>query len=179
REKWNYDLNQPLSVWTEIEKLIRRGWICESGERMFVSLTVIDTGFFTNLVRNFISSVQKELNVVGIKGKVETTFRKISKDTPFIQKSREQNNLYLLEVNQIKDIVAGNMKLIESIDGSQPEGFMNFPMPSDGLYTMKSYFSHFESERRVEEIVNDEVVGFKWEKVNQNNHFWDVHIYNY
>src|SRR5690606_14596316 len=72
REKWNYDLNQPLLVWTEFEKLIRRGWICESGERMFVSLTVIDTGFFTNLVRNFISSVQKELNVVGIKGKVET-----------------------------------------------------------------------------------------------------------
>lgn len=178
REKWNYDLNQPLSVWEKFEELMRRGWICESGERMVIGLTVIDTGHFGNLVKKFISSVTHELNVVGVIGRVEANFRKISKDTPFVVKSKEQNNLYIIEVNLVKDLVADNIKLTQGIDGYQPEGFMNFPMPSDGLYTMKSYFSHFESERRVEEIVNDEVVGFKWEKVSQENHFWDVNVYN-
>lgn len=178
REKWTYDLNQPLSVWKEFENLMRRNWFCEDGNIMNIALTVVDTGHFTNLVKKFISSVN-DLNIVGIKGKKEPNFRNIQKDTPFIQKSREQKDLYLLEVNQIKDIVADNMKLPKNIDGSQPEGFMNFPMPSDGLYTMKSYFEHFEAEKRIEDIVNGEVVGFRWQKVKENNHFFDVHIYNY
>lgn len=180
RERWTYDLNQTNSVWNEFEKLMKRAWYCEDGETRFVNLTVVDTGNFTNLANKFIDSVEGAM-IVGVKGRVETDFRKLSKDTPLITRSRESRNLYLVEVNQIKDIVAGNMKLIESYDGTQPSGFMNFPQPSDGLYTMKSYFSHFESERRIEDVKDDEIVGFKWEKLHSSvqNHFWDVHIYNY
>ena len=72
------------------------------------------------------------------------------------------------------------MKLRTGMDGSQPEGFMNFPQPSNGKYTMKSYFSHYEGEKRTEVVKNEEVVGFNWEKKNSQsiNHFWDVRIYN-
>ena len=72
------------------------------------------------------------------------------------------------------------MKLRMGMDGSQPEGFMNFPQPTNGKYPMKNYFIHYEGERRTEVVKNDEVVGFNWEKKNSQslNHFWDVRIYN-
>lgn len=181
RERYTYDLSQENSVWNRFEEIIKNTYICESGVRMKVGLVVVDTGYFTNYAKKFISSVKNSVNIVGIKGRVESDFRKLTKDTPLISKSREQNDLYILESNLLKDIVADNMRLLENHDGTQPEGFMNFPMPSDGLYTMKSYFSHFESERKVEETVDGEVVGYKWEKVHSSsqNHFWDVHIYNF
>ena len=72
------------------------------------------------------------------------------------------------------------MKLRKGTDGSQPEGFMNFPQPTDGKYTMKSFFIHYEGEKRTEEIKNEEVVGFSWQKKTSQslNHFWDVRVYN-
>lgn len=183
REKWTYNFNLPNSVWPQFEELMTRDWECESGSKMKVICTIVDTGNFTQLAYKFINQFDGTDNLIfGIKGYTEPNFRKISRDTPFVKRSREQRNLYMLEVNQIKDIVAENMNLIEGIDGYQPEGFMNFPQPSDGLYSYKGFFEHFESERRVEDIQDDEVVGFKWEKQKGGtmaNHFWDVHIYNH
>ena len=45
---------------------------------------------------------------------------------------------------------------------------------------MTSYFQHYEGERRVEEMKDGVVIGFKWEKKNNQslNHFWDVRVYN-
>ena len=179
RTKWTYSHGQTNSVWPELEKLMRKEWVTESGQVMNINLTVVDTGFFTKLARQFIDSFN-DLLVVGVKGKTESEYRRITKDTPFIARSREARNLYLLEVNQLKDILSENMKLREGSDGSQPEGFMNFPQPNNGKYTLKNYFIHYEGEKRVEEIKNDEVVGFKWEKKHSQslNHFWDVRIYN-
>lgn len=179
RERWTYAHGQHNSVWPVLEEIINREWVTESGEVMKVDLTVVDTGYFTKLAKQFIDGF-KDSTIVGIKGKTEAEYRKVLKDTPFISRSREARNLYLLEVNQIKDILSENMKLRRGYDGTQPEGFMNFPQPSDGKYTYKNYFIHYEGEKRVEEIKNDEVIGFKWEKKNSQsiNHFWDVRIYN-
>ena len=179
RVKWTYAHNQANSVWPEFEKIMRKEWKTESGETMKVGLTVVDTGFFTKLARQFIDSFD-DLLIVGIKGKAEADFRRLTKDTPYISRSREARNLYLLEVNQIKDILAENMKLRAGQDGSQPEGFMNFPQPMNGKYTMKGYFIHYEGEKRTETVKNDEVIGFNWEKKQSQsiNHFWDVRVYN-
>lgn len=179
RVKWTYSHNQSNSVWPEFQKLIDKEWQCESGNTMKVGLTVVDTGYFTKLAKQFIDGNTENL-VIGIKGKVEAEYRKLAKDTPYISKSREARNLYLLEVNQIKDIVSENMKLKVGMDGSQPEGFMNFPQPTSGKYTMKGYFIHYEGEKRTEVIKNDEVIGYNWEKKHSQsqNHFWDIKIYN-
>lgn len=180
RVKWTYAHNQRNSVWPEFLELMEKDWKTESGATMKVGLTVVDTGYFTQLAKQFISQASKDFAIVGIKGKAEADFRKITKDTPYISRSRESRELYLLEVNQIKDIVSEYMKLRTGMDGSQPEGFMNFPQPSNGKYTMKSYFAHYEGEKRTEVVKNEEVVGFNWEKKNSQsiNHFWDVRIYN-
>jgi phage terminase large subunit GpA-like protein len=145
RVRYTYQHGQRNSVWPIFEELIRKNWVTESGSSMQVSITIIDTGFFTSLAKKFVDSIADKL-VVGIKGKAEADYRKLARDTPYISRSRESNNLYLIEVNQVKDILSENMKLKEGFDGYQPPGFMNFPEPTNGKYSMKNYFSHFEGD---------------------------------
>ncbi|RDY57704.1 terminase gpA endonuclease subunit [Flagellimonas nanhaiensis] len=180
RIKWTYNMGYQNSVWPVFEELIRNQWPCESeGRTMPVAITIVDTGFFTNKAFNFINSIDDAF-IYGIKGEGDINYRKLMKDTQPVKLSREKPRLYLLEVNQLKDELSGNMDLKEGTDGYQPPGFMNFPESRDGKYQMNSFFEHFEGERRVEEIKDGNVIGFKWEKKNNQvqNHFWDVRIYN-
>lgn len=180
RTKWTYNHGHPNSVWPELHKIMKTTYVSENGYGYDIDITTIDTGHFTRLSYEFINKTT-DCIVVGIKGAPEANFRKIQKDTAVIKRSREMaGKLYLLEVNQIKDVLASNMKLKEGVDGYQPIGFMNFPQPERGKYTMKSYFKHFEGEHRVEEKSGDTVTGFAWKKKNSDveNHFWDVYIYN-
>lgn len=180
RDKYTYSHGQRFSVWPVLKELIDKNYIGQSGDAYNVDITVIDTGFFTRLAYDFIKSVNDAI-VVGIKGYTEDEYRKLNKDTPVIQRSREMaNNLYILQVNQLKDILASNMKLSMGMDGFQPYGFMNFPQSSMGKYAMKSYFSHFESEHRVPLMKGDIEIGFAWKKKNSDveNHFFDVYVYN-
>lgn len=118
----------------------------------------------------------------GVKGRVEENYRKLQRDTQPVRRSSEKpKQLYIVEVNQMKDDLANMMRLRVGDDGfTQPSGFMNYPEPNDGKYTMKDYFSHYEGERRIEVKKNDEVIGYRWDKKTSlsQNHFWDVRIYN-
>jgi phage terminase large subunit GpA-like protein len=180
RVKWTYNHGFPNCVWPEFEEIMRKEYPTESGERtMGILITTVDTGFFTGKAFEFINSIS-DMIIYGVKGEGDVNFRKIMKDTPPVKQSREQNRLYLLEVNLLKDELATHIKLRQGNDGYQPPGYMNFPQPTDGKYTLNSYFEHFEGERRVEEIKEGVATGYKWEKKNNQvqNHFWDVRIYN-
>lgn len=182
RERWTYMHGVKNSVWPEFQKLIEKQWDCESGEKMSAILTVIDTGFFTRLSKDFIDTFEfSNYMVIGVKGTTELNHRGINKDTARVRKSREGHNLYIVEVNQIKDELSSYMKLRMGMDGYQPDGFMNFPQPEKGKYTMRDYFIHYEGEKRLEVLKDGNVIGFNWEKKNSQslNHFWDVRIYNY
>ena len=179
REKWTYDFGQRNSVWGELKKIINSNLSSQSGDVYNIDISVIDTGHFTKLAYNFINSVTDSI-IVGVKGYSDEDYRKLSKDTPIIKRSMEmQGKLYLLQVNQIKDMLASNIKLRMGMDGFQPSGFMNYPMSSGGKYTMKSYFTHFESESRMPVLKNDVEIGFAWKKKNSSveNHFFDVAVY--
>lgn len=180
RERWTYHHNVENSVWTPFKELMNQEWECQSKNKpMKIGLTVVDTGNFTKLAMQFIGSVKDKM-IVGVKGEAEAEFRKLSKDTPKIKQSRESRNLYIVQVNQLKDELSEFMKLREGEDGFQPEGFMNFPEQRDGKYSMRDYFSHFEGEKRMEQLdSNGEVIGFAWEKKHSSavNHFWDVRVY--
>lgn len=180
RERWTANHGMPNSIWPEMKWLIEKEWPGESGEVNKITLTGIDTGFCTNLCNDFIRS-NDELFMVGIKGQTEKDFRSSQKDTPRVRQSRQESFLYILESNLLKDEMAAFMKLQKGNDDFMPSGFMNFPQPQDGKYTMKGYFSQFESEHRIEDKKNGQIQGFKWEKRNSQvqNHFWDVKIYNH
>jgi phage terminase large subunit GpA-like protein len=180
RDKYTYSHGQRFSVWPVLKKLIDKNYIGQSGDAYNIDITVIDTGFFTRLAYDFIKGVTDAV-VVGVKGYTEDEYRKLNRDTPVIQRSREmQNSLYILQVNQLKDILASNMKLAMGMDGFQPYGFMNFPQSSMGKYAMKSYFSHFEAEHRVPLMKGDIEIGYAWKKKNSDaeNHFFDVYVYS-
>jgi phage terminase large subunit GpA-like protein len=177
RERFTFRDGVPNSVWPIFKKIMYDSLEGESGVYYDIDITVVDTGHFTKLAYNFITSI-KDRKILGIKGDTVETYRKTDKNTPIISHSRENKGLlYILDVNLLKDKLASDMALICGSDGTQPNGFMNFPQPSDGKYNLNNYFSHFESEARVPLIKNDVEVGFTWKKKREDNHFWDCRVY--
>lgn len=179
RDTWTYRHGVPFSVWPTLEKIMNTPLVYESGKEKKIMLTLIDTGNFTHNANIFINAYTGGF-CFGIKGQVEQNHRSVNKDTPVVRKSREQNKLYILEVNLIKDKVAANIKLTKGSNGYQPPGFMNFPEPRDGKYTMNSFFVQYEGEKRIPIHQGEQVIGYKWDKKNNQaqNHYWDVRIYN-
>jgi len=181
REKLTYMHGQSNSAWDRLEEIIRKDLVDESGDLYNIAITLIDTGHFTKHAYEFVNKFSGTgINVYGIKGSAELNFRKLTKDTQPIKKSTERSSLYLLQVSQLKDELSQNMQLRKSDDGTQLPGFMNFPEPAKGKYSVKGFFRHYESEERKEEKVNGEVVGYSWKKKQSSieNHFFDVRVYN-
>lgn len=179
RERWTYTHGVKNNVWDVLREIIYKPLEGESGEYYDIDLTVIDTGHFTKLAYNFITSI-KDRKVFGVKGHVDENYRKIDKNTPLITHSRENKGLlYILDVNLLKDRISHNMSLTQGTDGTQPNGFMNFPQPSEGKYNLNNYFSHYEAEHRVPILKNDVEVGFSWKKKRDDNHFFDIAVYTF
>ena len=182
REHWTYRHGQARSVWPLFEEIMQKQFKTDTGRAMSIFMAGIDTGHYTAEAYEYIDKTN--FPVVGLKGADDSKMRKYGVDTPVFKFAKERAKLYILEVNQLKDELAQRMglKWINE-DGTtpQPAGFMNFPQPADGLYTMNSFFSHFESEHRIAETNRaGEYIGSRWVKKSSaaQNHFWDVHLYN-
>lgn len=183
RERWSYRPHTARSVWPELEKILSKVYLTDSGMKMMISLTGVDSGHFTNFVYDFIDTNNiKGKNVVGVRGDKESRYRKYDADTPSFKYSRERKDLFMVDVNYVKDHLSEAMKLTwtPSSGDSQPPGFMNFPVPSGGKYLLSNYFSHFESEHKTRQENDSGEVSFRWVKKTSNaqNHFWDIRIYN-
>lgn len=179
RTKYTFMHGMKNSVWPMLNEVITQTLIGESGKKYKVKLSLVDTGHFTTQAYEFVAKYHTGNNwVFGVKGVEEQNFRRNSKDIAKIKRSSNKKKLYLLDVEALKDELAQHMKLRISDEGTQENGFMNFPQPSQGKYDLKNFFKHFESEVRKEKIEGGESIGFKWEKKNQSNHFWDVRVYN-
>jgi len=178
RVMWTYNHGLPNSVWPVLKEIIYDSLEGESGLYYDIDITLVDTGHFTKLAYNFVASIKDRL-VLGVKGDTVEKPRATDKNSPIISHSRENKGLlYILDVNMLKDQVANNMSLVSGTDGTQPNGFMNFPQPAEGMYGLKNYFSHYEAEHRVPLQKNGVEVGFSWKKKREENHFFDVAVYN-
>lgn len=191
REKWTYNAARPKNVWTELEKIIGQVYMTDTanpstedpwrvGRKMKVAITGVDTGHYTDFAYNFIDTNTGSLKV-GVRGDKESKYRNFDADTPSFKLGKERKNLFLIDVNYVKDNLAKAMTLQwKNGDETQPPGFMNFPIPSGGAYLLTSYFQHFESEHKILQE-KDGVKSFRWVKksTNSQNHFWDVRVYNY
>lgn len=185
RERWSYEYGAVRSVWKEFTKICLAEYQTdEEKERMMkIMITGVDCGYHTPHAYNFIDKAEGNgIWAVGLKGKDVDKFKSPGIDTPMYKVSKERDNLYLVEVNQIKDEMVPRMKLRwderESVD--QPIEFMNFPEPSNGKYTTRSYFSHYSAEeKKFKKNTVGEVIGMRWVKKNASamNHLWDVRVY--
>lgn len=181
RKRYTYRHGASNSAWPLLDEVIKKEYVSESGDAYGIKLSIIDTGHFTKQAYEFVKLYHTSENwIFGIKGIAEEKYRKTSKILAKVVKSPNIPSLYLLDVEQLKDDLAANMKLQLTDTGYQESGFMNFPRQEGGKYSLKRYFKHFESEARKEVMDGGEVIGFKWDKksTNSENHFWDVAVYN-
>ena len=181
RQKWTYQHNQPNSVWPELDKVLDSIFETDTGRKMKILITGIDCGHFTNHVYAYLDRKNNPL-ICGIRGDKENKFRLLGIDTAKFKQSRERQNMYMTDVNLVKDELASNIRLRweDGFYEMQPPGFMNYPTPSGGLYLYSNFFSHYEAEHKVPDYKDGEPVAFRWQKKNSNvqNHMWDVRVYN-
>lgn len=176
-EVWSYELKAKNSVWPEFDKKMAQIFLSESGRKFKVFMSGIDTGYLEEQVYNYID--HSNFNIVGLKGEKESALVKIGVDVPIFKPGKSRPNLFLVQVNLVKNDLAGIMRLKwkKDSDEMQPFGYMNFPKGCG----YKEFYQHFESEHKVEDIKNGTIVGYKWEKKTptSQNHFFDVTVYQY
>lgn len=181
RERWTYELNRKNSVWKTLDEIINKIYSTDTGRRTKIHFTGIDTGHFTTMAYAYIDKKNTPF-ICALKGDKENKYRKYGVDTAKFKHAKERGNLYLVDVNLIKDELAELMKLKwdDGNDEHQPPMFMNYPQPSGGKYLFKNFFSHYESEHRIIETKDGEGIAAKWEKKSSihQNHLWDVRVYN-
>jgi len=180
RERWNYYHSKHNSVWTFFDSILEQTLETDTGRRMRIMITGIDTGHYTERAYEYMDKTNNF--VIGLKGERDGKARAFGVDTRKFRPAKERNNLFILEVNQLKDELATaiELKWDSGNDIYQSYGFMNFPLPGSGKYLFQNYFSHYEAEHRVIETKGGEGVAARWVKKNFSvqNHFWDVRVYN-
>ena len=179
REHWTYYFNKEKSVWGEFTRIISELYKTDTGRRMPVAYTGLDSGHYTKYAYNFVDVSNN--NVVALKGKDVDKFIIYQKDVQSFHYAKERNKLFLVEVNYLKDQLAQRMTLKwREGEGPQPSGFMNFPTPSNFKYGWTNFFEHYESEKWVPETRESGIVSYRWEKKTSvsQNHMWDCAVYN-
>lgn len=176
REKWSYRHGVENSVWPMFAEIINTSFECDSDKRkMKIFITALDCGYMKEHCYPFVDSTDR---VVGVIGTDDEKHVKIKQDFRTYKKSQSRNNLYLIETNYTKDLLAHDMQLTwnQEINQKQPFGFMNFPIPSNGLYLYENYFSHFEAEHKT---VDSKTGAFRWVKRDSlvQNHLFDCRLY--
>ncbi len=181
REKWTYELGHSKSVWPEFEKVLDTTFTTDSGRNMKVIISGVDTGYFTKLAYKFIDHSNHML--LALKGGKKEDFTGIRLDQPTFKEGKERSDLYIVDGNIIKDQIYDNIELKwdPKIEPKQPQGFMNFPIPSGGLYLYNNFFSHYEAEHRVYDEKDGKESAWMWKKKTNTsqNHLWDCHVYNH
>ncbi len=190
RERWTYETHRQRSVWPELERILSRTFMTDSpnptaedrlhvGRKMKIALSGVDTGHYTTFAYHFIDSSNQK--VVGVRGDKESRFRKYDADTASFKPAKERGQLFLIDVNYVKDVLAENMKLKwdSGNDATQPPGFLNFPIPSGGKYLLNNYFSHYEAEHKVPQEAPNGEISYRWVKRHSaaQNHQWDLKVY--
>jgi phage terminase large subunit GpA-like protein len=181
RERWTYEHNRPNSVWPELTKIMTAWYPTDKGKRRRIAIGGIDVGHYDDYAYRFIDK-NPPILLVGLKGEKEHSFVKLGRDVPNF-KLGTRPGLHMVQVNQVKDHIAEQMRLRwnPGTDDTQPIGFMNYPEPSDGKYLYKNFFSHYESEHRIAQLKDGNVLASMWQKKTSvsQNHFWDVRVYNF
>lgn len=189
RKHWTYahdvpvsdDPDAPISVWPELEKIVTSVYQKDTGKKMRIFITTIDTGHpdIQTETWQFINN-SNGMNVLGLKGLGESQpMLRQGIDLPLFKNSvRNPKKLFIAHSNIIKDALADLVALKWSKGTDQPHGFMNFPS-HPYLYRDSTYFEQFEAEHRVMDE-SGSVAKFIWKKKNSRvqNHFFDCRCYN-
>jgi phage terminase large subunit GpA-like protein len=177
RESWTYEHNKVNSVWPIFDEILKKDYYTDTGRKMKILASGIDTGYCELQAFEFIDKNSLPF-LLGLKGDKEDKYVNKYIEQSNFKLGQSRNNLYMVRVGRIKDRLSHIMKLKWDYgnDDVQPAEFMNFPIPENGKYLYKNYFSHFEAEvRKIDKDGN-----YLWEKKSAmaQNHLFDCRIYN-
>lgn len=178
REKWTYEHNKSNSVWREFRELLDKIWMTDTGRKMKIFISGVDTGYCEKEAFEFIE--KSNTWCVGLKGDKEDKYKPLESNLPCFKVGRSRANLYILRVGQIKDELATLMRLKWSPDSDekQPSGFCNYPVSAGGKYQYNNYFSHYEAEQRIVDGDSSPYAIWKKKSPTSQNHLWDCRVYN-
>ena len=174
RQHWSYQGGAKYSIWKEFEKILTTRLKTDTKRSLPIFATGLDSGYMTNHVYQF-SDVSNGYNIYCLKGDPGRNIEEF-KDYKTFRKGKDRGNLYMVESNYTKTLLAIDMDLNwdHSIHEVQPFGFMNFPTPTGGAYQFESFFAHFESETKM----MSETGKFVWrKKAGKQNHKFDCRLY--
>lgn len=183
RQKWTYRNNEADNVWDYFyNEVVGIEYFTDDDKTMRIMMTGVDTGYYTHYAYGFIDAYPSK--VIGLKGDVAKKMNKAGVDLPKFKPARERPNLYILQVDLLKDELAEMivLKWTKNNDMPQPSGFINFPMPEhkNRKYD-NAYFRQYEAEEKKIETDDDgEPIGWKWVRKHSStaNHFFDCAVYN-
>ena len=175
RVQWTYRRGAENNVWDEFRNIISKKYKTDTNKSMNVFMTGLDVGYMQDYALGFIEDYN-ETFLVGLKGNEHESTSTLGIEKKSYKQSTNIKNMYLVESNYTKDVLAENMKLKHrASDSKQPIGFMNFPTPAEGLYLYKNYFAHFEAEEK-----RFDKNRYTWKKIQgKQNHLYDCRLYNY
>jgi phage terminase large subunit GpA-like protein len=183
RKLWTYRNKEKNNVWDFFyNEIINQDYAADDSTAMRIFMTGVDTGYYTHYANTFIDSCKG--NVVGVKGASVTgdKYFKVGNNVRMFKPSADKSKNYILQVEALKDKLAERISLKWSnIEQPQPPGFLNFPTPAKGKYTVPGYFKQYEAEEKILETNEDgEVTGYKWTRKHSSmaNHYFDVMVYN-
>lgn len=180
REKYTYKIDAPNSVFKLVDQLLDAVFEVDTGRKMKIGVSGMDCGYLDEHIFNYLDRnprtypTTSSYGIFGLMGDKDQGVVIHKENLPKFKVASSRPNLYLVNVNEIKDDIANRMKLPwkKGEDGSQPHEFMNFPQ-----YDYNGFFRHYESEERKE---NDKGY-FGWQKKSpvHDNHLWDCGVYGY
>lgn len=185
RQRWTYRNNEAFNVWDYFKDEVIQRWYDTDGggARMRIMRTAVDTGYYSKFAWPFINAFT-DGSVIGVKGQElgDGKFLSMSLDKPIFKPSRSRKDLYILEVERIKDDLSERMELVwGNPDNAQPAGWIAFPQGGGTAYTQDSYFVQYEAEtREVKTNAQGRPEGWKWVRKHSSaaNHFFDCMVYN-
>jgi len=177
REVMTYRNEARNNVWDVFFDIVNKEWQTDEGYYIKALATGVDVGFHTSFANVFIA---KSPLIFALKGTEDNKFTAYDSNLPPFKESIEQAGLYLLQSNRLKDRLSDRIALTwHDKNEPQPYGFMNFPQPNDGKFTIE-FFNQYSGERRDVKINdNGTAIAARWVKKHSSaqNHFWDTDLY--
>lgn len=178
RIKYSYKRGADRCVWDEFDKLINTPLKTDTGRSVLIMKGCLDTAPYTTYSYPFVENNKKIYGIKGDKNHGNQVGIDVYGDHTAFQISKENRHLWILNVNKYKDILSNHVGLVWDTKTTkiQPNNFLNFPSPVNGLYTEQSYFNHYAAEHK---IIDEKSRKLVWQKVDstKQNHMFDCRIY--
>lgn len=171
--------NQP-EPWAELSQYLAREWQHECGQRLHMRMCLIDSGFRTPHVYDYVRR-QAPGRVLAVKGRDDLSLPigtpKLLDFTLNGKRIRRGVRLWLVGSSMLKSDLYGRLKLERPTDkeiaaNGWPDGFVHFPMLDD------EFFRQLTAEHFVVGKQKSGRIKAQWVKVYPKNEALDLMVYN-